>query len=212
MARTSEPHSATSQFFINHVDNPHLDRENDPKGWGYCVFGRVIKGMDVVDMIASVPTANVGGGLADFPYDPPVIMSQVQVLPCELSYDSDFDKDGRVGLADCALFSVNWLDQCTSANGFCQGSDLDFSGGVDVVDLQIFLQHWAGPAGYEPQASDLSVNGSIDLADLTTVAACWLDSDCGQANDFCRGADINHNGRVDLADFALLSGNWLLHY
>lgn len=49
MARTGAPHSATSQFFINTVDNAFLDHQSkSPRGWGYCVFGKVIKGMDVV--------------------------------------------------------------------------------------------------------------------------------------------------------------------
>ena len=62
MARTSEPHSATSQFFINHVDNAFLDHSSETlQGWGYAVFGRVIEGMDVVDAIAEVPTGNRGG-------------------------------------------------------------------------------------------------------------------------------------------------------
>jgi len=57
MARTSRVDSATAQFFINLVDNPYLDHKNDtPSGFGYCVFGRVVEGMDVVDAIAGVPT------------------------------------------------------------------------------------------------------------------------------------------------------------
>ena len=57
MARTGDPHSATSQFFINLVDNAKLDyTEPTPTGWGYAVFGRVVEGMDVVDSIARVPT------------------------------------------------------------------------------------------------------------------------------------------------------------
>ena len=59
MARTSEPHSATAQFFINLVDNNNLDYPSFD-GWGYCVFGKVIAGMDVVDKIAAVPTGNFG--------------------------------------------------------------------------------------------------------------------------------------------------------
>ncbi|MBN1290758.1 MAG: peptidyl-prolyl cis-trans isomerase [Candidatus Latescibacteria bacterium] len=60
MARTPEPHSATCQFFINHRDNPALDfKDNTAKGYGYCVFGRVIEGMDVVDKIAKVTTTKV---------------------------------------------------------------------------------------------------------------------------------------------------------
>ena len=56
MARTSDPHSATSQFFINHVDNDGLDYPSRD-GWGYAVFGKVVKGMDTVDRIADVYTA-----------------------------------------------------------------------------------------------------------------------------------------------------------
>lgn len=61
MARTGDPHSATAQFFINLVDNPHLDhRAKNTQGWGYTAFGRVVEGMAVVDAIARVPTKNAG--------------------------------------------------------------------------------------------------------------------------------------------------------
>jgi peptidyl-prolyl cis-trans isomerase B (cyclophilin B) len=61
MARTSDPHSATAQFFINVADNGFLDhRSPDAKGWGYCVFGRVVGGMEVVDHIKGLPTGNRG--------------------------------------------------------------------------------------------------------------------------------------------------------
>jgi peptidyl-prolyl cis-trans isomerase A (cyclophilin A) len=56
MARTSVPDSATSQFFINVVDNPFLDQPNSRDGNGYAVFGKVVEGMDVVDKIKAVPT------------------------------------------------------------------------------------------------------------------------------------------------------------
>ena len=57
MARTGAPHSATSQFYINVMDNPRLDhRDLSDEGYGYCVFGRVIAGMDAVDKIAKVKT------------------------------------------------------------------------------------------------------------------------------------------------------------
>ena len=59
MARTSDPHSATSQFFINHANNPGLDKDYlYGDGWGYCVFGQVESGMDVVDAIAALQTVN----------------------------------------------------------------------------------------------------------------------------------------------------------
>lgn len=61
MARTSDPHSATAQFFINVADNDFLDfRAPSGNGWGYCVFGRVVEGMDVVDKIKSVRTGSRG--------------------------------------------------------------------------------------------------------------------------------------------------------
>jgi peptidyl-prolyl cis-trans isomerase B (cyclophilin B) len=59
MARTNDPHSATAQFFINVADNDFLNhRSRDANGWGYCVFGRVVAGTDVVDRIKDVPTGN----------------------------------------------------------------------------------------------------------------------------------------------------------
>lgn len=62
MARTGDPHSATSQFFINHNDNAFLNFSSEtPQGWGYAVFGKVIDGMDVVDAMAKVQTSNSGG-------------------------------------------------------------------------------------------------------------------------------------------------------
>ncbi|MFD1217832.1 MULTISPECIES: peptidylprolyl isomerase [Microbulbifer] len=61
MARTMDPHSATAQFFINVNDNDFLNfRSKDAQGWGYCVFGKVVEGMDVVNKIKEVPTGSNG--------------------------------------------------------------------------------------------------------------------------------------------------------
>jgi peptidyl-prolyl cis-trans isomerase B (cyclophilin B) len=60
MARTSDPHSASAQFFINVGDNDFLDNDKCQDGWGYCVFGKVSAGMDVVDKIKNVKTRNSG--------------------------------------------------------------------------------------------------------------------------------------------------------
>jgi peptidyl-prolyl cis-trans isomerase B (cyclophilin B) len=69
MARTSAPHSATAQFFINGADNEFLNFKSEtPQGWGYAVFGRVVSGQDVVDAIERVRTGNRGGH-ADVPLD-----------------------------------------------------------------------------------------------------------------------------------------------
>ena len=66
MARTSDPNSATAQFFINHKNNDFLNHSAPtPQGWGYAVFGKVVKGMDVVNKIAAIPT----GPRGPFPSD-----------------------------------------------------------------------------------------------------------------------------------------------
>ena len=73
MARTSDPHSATAQFFINVVDNDFLNhRGRTPQGWGYTAFGRVVEGMDTVDRIAAVETGS-RGMFQDVPQDTVVI-------------------------------------------------------------------------------------------------------------------------------------------
>ena len=62
MARTSDPHSATAQFFINVADNSYLDFKNESmQGWGYCVFGAVVDGMDVVNQIKLAKTGRAAG-------------------------------------------------------------------------------------------------------------------------------------------------------
>ena len=61
MARTNDPHSASSQFFINVADNQFLNHSGkNPQGWGYAVFGKVVEGMDVVDAIKAVRTGSSG--------------------------------------------------------------------------------------------------------------------------------------------------------
>jgi len=76
MARTNDPHSASSQFFINVANNNFLNHtEKSERGWGYAVFGKVIKGMDVVDKIARIPT---DGG--DVPTQT-IMIESVTVLP-----------------------------------------------------------------------------------------------------------------------------------
>src|SRR5262249_21744549 len=76
MARTSDPHSATSQFFVNVTDNAFLDfKAKDQAGWGYAVFGKVTEGMDVVDKIKAVKTGAVGPFQKDCPIDAVVIQT-----------------------------------------------------------------------------------------------------------------------------------------
>ncbi len=84
MARTPDPHSATSQFFINVSDNLFLNhRDKTNQGWGYAVFGRVVDGMDVVDKIKACATTSKGGH-QDVPVDD-VIIESVEVNEAEES-------------------------------------------------------------------------------------------------------------------------------
>ena len=80
MARTGDPHSATNQFFINTVDNDFLNHSGKTaRGWGYCVFGKVIEGMDVMEKVAKVPTGKKG----PFPKDVPqtdVVIQTMRVI------------------------------------------------------------------------------------------------------------------------------------
>lgn len=79
MARTSDPHSATGQFFINLVENDFLNyRSSDANGFGYCVFAKVVDGMDVVDQIAKVKTGK-NGYHSDVPVEE-VIIENVEII------------------------------------------------------------------------------------------------------------------------------------
>ncbi len=72
MARTGDPHSASAQFFVNLVDNQRLDYVSEAN-WGYCVYGKVVAGMDVVDKMAAAPTGPQGPLPSDVPTTPIVI-------------------------------------------------------------------------------------------------------------------------------------------
>ena len=79
MARTNDPHSASTQFFINLADNDFLNyKDKTPQSWGYCVFGHVTDGMSVVDEIAKVPTTSKSGH-QDVPRDEVIITEALVV-------------------------------------------------------------------------------------------------------------------------------------
>jgi peptidyl-prolyl cis-trans isomerase B (cyclophilin B) len=82
MARTTDPHSATAQFFINVAKNDFLNfRDKSTQGWGYCVFGKVTAGMDIVKKISQVKTGN-RGGYQDVPQND-IIIENVEVTVAE---------------------------------------------------------------------------------------------------------------------------------
>ena len=78
MARTSDPHSATSQFFINLKNNDFLDKKNAPDNYGYCVFGEVTNGIDVVEKIGEVQTGR-NGMYDDVPMET-VVIEKVEII------------------------------------------------------------------------------------------------------------------------------------
>ena len=81
MARTPDPHSAAAEFFINVVDNPALDFKGkaSDQTWGYCVFGKVVQGLDVVDRIKAVKTSNKRSDFLNLPVKPVLITDAVQL-------------------------------------------------------------------------------------------------------------------------------------
>lgn len=93
MARTSEPHSASAQWYINLVDNPRLNGADFK--WGYAVFGKVVRGMDVVDEIALIPTGPAGPFKSDVPFRPAVVEKAVVIdaLPAEETAAEDAAND-----------------------------------------------------------------------------------------------------------------------
>jgi len=118
MARTPYPHSATAEFYINHQDNSYLDfgaiAYNGNIAYynaGYCVFGKVLNGMEVVDAIASVPTTTVGS-MANVPQNNVIIQSAamtVEVPVCAEPLEGDINKDCTVDLQDLLLMARNWM-------------------------------------------------------------------------------------------------------
>jgi len=92
MARTSDPHSASSQFFINLADNDFLNfKAKNDQGWGYCVFGKVIDGMDVVKKIGHVKTTSKAGH-QDVPVEP-VILEHVEIVPTKSESTAETNKE-----------------------------------------------------------------------------------------------------------------------
>ncbi len=145
MARTSEPNSAASEFFINQVDNLFLDYgeivyDNENNAYykvGYCVFGRVISGMSVVNAIAVLPTTD------ERPDEDVIIESAAVTLEvpfCTEKLEGDVD------------------------------SDCD----VDTVDLLKFAKQWLNPKCEGCYSADISSDGEVDFADFTKMAANWL--------------------------------------
>jgi len=200
MARSTDPNSANSQFYINHMDNPGLDRDNDPCGIGYCVFGHVISDMNVVDAIAQTPVVNIGGGFTHFPYPTIVYINEAYITgPPGYWLSGDLNNDGIVNLKDFNMLAADWSLPAGQHPG-----DLDGNLTVNVVDLKLFADAWMQTTGwYWIVLADLSNDGKIDFRDFAYLASKW--SNIGSEEP----ADLNRNNVVDFPDLILLVNVWL---
>jgi cyclophilin family peptidyl-prolyl cis-trans isomerase len=199
MARTSDPNSATSQFYINHVDNLFLDRDNAADGYGYCVFGRVLTGMDVVDTIAQTSVVYINPSFTHFPWPTIVEISQASVAPPGYWLSTDLDNNGIANYQDFATLALNW--QKTAAQ---QPGDLDGDGTVDSNDLAMFAYDWLQTTTWYPiTQADLNTDSIVNFRDFALLAADWFKT----GNDFT--GDLNSSRTVNLKDLELLADVWL---
>ncbi len=151
MARYTNPDSATSQFFINLEDNPWLDYPEAWDGIGYCVFGHVISGMDVVDAIGSTPTDNIGFGYTDFPYPEAVYTERVYEPEPEYWIDGDFNNDGIVNFTDFATFASSLTPPPADPNEVPQEAEPEVPEQNIETNMQAlltFTQNWLSTADW----------------------------------------------------------------
>jgi cyclophilin family peptidyl-prolyl cis-trans isomerase len=176
MARTPEPHSATSEFFINHADNLFLDYgtvayDNYDNAYilvGYCVFGKVLSGMDIVDAIAALETTD-----GDVPEEDVIIHAAVTLDPgvCALAGQGDINGDCTVDLLDFMILAQHWLYGKIAA-------DIDVDGKVNFDDYAILSSHWMEQNCAAPNwcaGADINKNGAVDTPDILMLAERWLD-------------------------------------
>jgi peptidyl-prolyl cis-trans isomerase B (cyclophilin B) len=197
MARTSDPNSATSEFYINQVDNLSLDRKNAADGFGYCVFGRVISDMNVVDTIALIKTYNIGGGLANFPV-PIVIINKAKLTTPGYWLNADLNNNGHTDLTDFAYFAANWKKTGSNLWG-----DLNQNNVVDMRDLYSFSQGWLNKTSWYTFAEDLNNDKIANLKDFAKLSQTW------KMSGLKLEGDIDKNQIVDYLDIIRLKNRWL---
>ncbi len=198
MARTSDPNSATSEFYINLVDNTFLDRNNAADGVGYCVFGNVISGMNVVDNIALTPVINITG-FTNFPYPTLVIINDAKLITPGYWLNSDINNDGIANFRDYAYLAANWKKADSNLWG-----DLNQNNVVNANDLLLFSNGWLKTTSwYKPVAEDINNDGIVNFDDFAILSAHW-----GMAGRRLAG-DLNNDRLVDYLDLLLLTEHWL---
>jgi hypothetical protein len=215
MARSTEPNTATSQFYINHQDNTFLDY-NDANDVGYCVFGQVISDMNVVDRIAHLPTEdNVtvpdGNTLNDVPRPPgPVIIYNANIL-------GDLDEDSDVDFKDYSIFANQWLDSGSSNSLKVTASDAgagDWFGFTVAVDADFAVIGAPRDNGYTGSAYIFKYNNGnwTQQAKLTAsdgTAGDYFGSSVSISADHAIvGAPASNSDTGSAYIFEYNNGNW----
>ena len=197
MARTSEPNSATSQFYINHVNNISLDRKSAAEV-GYCVFGKVISDMNVVDAIAQAETIYINQSFSDFPV-PLVMIKNAKLITPGYWLHADINNDGIANLRDYALFAANWKKTGSNLLG-----DLDHNNVVDAADLLLFANGWLKTTSwYKPIDEDINNDKIVNFEDFALLAGDW-----GIPGRRIPG-DLNKDQTVNYLDLLRLAEHWL---
>ncbi|MDO8302504.1 MAG: peptidylprolyl isomerase [Sedimentisphaerales bacterium] len=184
MARTDYPHSATSQFFINDVNNTFLDygavAYNGKIAYaviGYCVFGKVVAGIDVVHLIANVATND-----SNVPLTPIKIASVTILNPvCIEKLGGDIDGDCRVDFNDFAMLAADWLQSNSlTACTYTIVGDLNYDCTVNFKDVAMLAQNWfvsvSGPPCTTALTGDTNNDCHVDFKDLSALITHWLES------------------------------------
>jgi len=116
---------------------------------------------------------------------------------------ANFDNDGDVDFHDYATLASHWMTADCHYPDWCGGTDLNYNGHVDFMDLSIFTENWLWKI-----PADIDVDGNVDFIDYAIFANHWMSHNCVKP-DWCNGTDLNKNGSVDIYDLAEFAEYWL---
>ncbi|MCX5634721.1 MAG: peptidylprolyl isomerase [Planctomycetota bacterium] len=203
MARTNDPNSATSQFYINLADNNSLDKKYAADKYGYCVFAKIISGMDVVNNIALTPVIDINYVYPDLTHFPatPIIINNSELLTPGYWLPGDIGNDGIVNFRDFAYLAANWKKTGNNLWG-----DLNQNNAVDANDVHLFHQGWlTKTAWYKPIEQDLNNDGIVNFEDFALFSRNWQRPGRRLTGNF------NQDIYVDQLDLMFFAEKWLAH-
>jgi hypothetical protein len=123
-------------------------------------------------------------------------------LPPPRPMTVDLNHDGMPNFYDFSVFAKFWQNASCSEPNWCNGSDFDKNGIVDIHDLQTFAELWLWPV------ADVVMDGAVDFVDYAVFANHWREQNCAEPN-WCEGTDFDHSGSVDMLDLAIFARYWL---